>query len=160
MKNEPTTNLALFSSRERLMAAKMLIASAEQGFPKTFENNNVRLMLDWQSKTVFFVNDDYQLCTMNGEKLEVWHFMAYNAHEGFADYIRKHIDQSWHYDDISYLLDFGVITEEEFVDWLEENEAKEADLPKRPEQKRKLQPSRGANTQKKSTRKSNKALTK
>jgi hypothetical protein len=50
MSNEiTTTNLADFGWRERKMAAELLTASCEQGFPEDFEDEGVILMFNRSS---------------------------------------------------------------------------------------------------------------
>jgi len=69
---------------------------------------------------VFFTNSEYQVAMMNGEDLESWYFTPYHGHEGFADELKEMLDESWNYEDVEYLRDNNIITDEEYAKWLED----------------------------------------
>jgi len=65
-----TTNLSKFGWRERKMAAELLTASCEQGFPDDSEDAGVQIMFNTYSGDVFFVNEYNDVAAMNGDTLE------------------------------------------------------------------------------------------
>jgi hypothetical protein len=86
MKDEiTTTDLSNFGYRERKMAAELLTASVEQGFPDDFEDDGVTVMMNRNSGNVFLTNSNYQVAMMNGNKLESWYTCPYCGHEGFKE---------------------------------------------------------------------------
>lgn len=117
MNNEiTTTNLADFGWRERKMAAELLMASCEQGFPEDFEDEEVVIMMNRNSGNVFFTNAEYQVCMMNNGKLESFYNTPYSGHEGFANDLKNDYEQngdSWNEEDVQYLRDIGILPEEE-----------------------------------------------
>jgi hypothetical protein len=130
-----TTDLADFGWRERGMAAELLAISCEQGFPDDFEDRGVRIMMNRNSGSVFFTNDEYEVCFVNPEtgKLESWYYTPYHGHEGFANELKEMLDDTWNRTDAEFLRDRGVIADEEFDEWLngaddgEEDENDEVD---------------------------------
>ena len=80
-----TTDFAKFGWRERGMAADLLKASCEKGFPEDFEDNEVTIMMNQNSGNVFFTNAEYQTCMMNGDDLESFYSCPICGHEGFLD---------------------------------------------------------------------------
>ena len=52
------TNIAEFGYRERKMAAELLNASINQGFPKDFDDDGVTIMMNKESGNVFFINEN------------------------------------------------------------------------------------------------------
>lgn len=120
MSNEiTTTNLADFGWRERRMAAELLTASCDQGFPEDFEDEGVVLMMNRNSGNVFFTNEEYQVCMMNGDKLESFYSTPYSGHEGFAEDLLNDYEQngdSWNEEDIQYLRDIGILADEDDKD--------------------------------------------
>ncbi|MDD2627803.1 MAG: hypothetical protein PHD20_02835 [Clostridia bacterium] len=120
MSNEiTTTNLADFGWRERKLAAELLTVSCEQGFPDDFEDEEVIIMFNRNSGSVFFTNAEFQVAMMNGDKLESFYTTPYNGHEGFADELKAEYEQNsedWHEDDIQYLKDIGILPEDEEED--------------------------------------------
>ena len=115
-----TTNFANFGYREREIAAELLNASIAQGFPADFYDEKVTIMFNRSSGSVFFTNSEYQVCMMNGEDLEMWHFTPYAGHEGFADELKEMLDDSWNHEDVEYLRDNDIITEDEYEAWLDD----------------------------------------
>lgn len=111
-----TTNFADFGWRERKMAAELLVASCEQGFPDNFEDDEVQIMMNQNSGNVFFTNSEYQVCMMNGTDLEMFYTTPYHGHEGFADELQYQYEKekgSWNQMDIDFLIDNGIIEQED-----------------------------------------------
>ena len=117
MSNETTTtNLADFGWRERKMAAELLTASCEQGFPEDFEDDGVIIMMNRNSGNVFFTNSECQVAMMNSNKLESFYVTPYEGYEGFAGELREMYEQngdSWNEMDVEYLRDLGILQEDE-----------------------------------------------
>lgn len=111
-----TTNFADFGWRERRMAAALLNASCEQGFPEDFYDDQVSIMMNRNSGNVFFTNSDYQVCMMNGDKLESFYTTPYEGLEGFADDFQNMDRDSFHPEDIEYLIAAGILETEEEED--------------------------------------------
>jgi len=80
-----TSDFTKFGSRERAMAAELLTASAEQGFPEDFEDDGVKIMMNMNSGYVFLTNSDFQVAMMNDDKLESFYSCPECGNEGFAD---------------------------------------------------------------------------
>jgi len=71
------------------------------------------------SGNVFFTNEDYQVAMMNGSDLEMFYSTPYSGHEGFADELKEMLDNSWNAEDVEYLKDNDIITDEEFKTWID-----------------------------------------
>lgn len=80
-----TTDFSKFGYRERKMAANLLNASINQGFPEDFDDDGTTIMMNMNSGNVFFTNSDYQVAMMNGNKLESFYSCPICGHEGFLD---------------------------------------------------------------------------
>ncbi len=80
-----TTDFSKFGWREREMAADLLKASCENGFPEDFEEDEVTIMMNQDSGNVFFTNADFQVAMMNGDDLESFYSCPQCGHEGFLD---------------------------------------------------------------------------
>ena len=104
-----TTNLADFGWRERRMAAELLTASCDQGFPKDFEDSGVTIMMNQSSGNVFLTNEECQVAMMNGEKLESFYSCPECGHEGFKEDMRHEGNAEC----TRYLQDIGVVEQEE-----------------------------------------------
>ena len=87
-----STDFADFGARERNMAEILLRASREQGFPEDFYVDEVRIMMNLNSGFVFFTNSEYQVCMMNGNKLESFYSCPICGEEGFWEEIKDHSD--------------------------------------------------------------------
>ena len=128
MSNEvTTTNFADFGWRERKMAAELLTASCEHGFPKDFSEDGVVIMMNRNSGNVFFTNEEYQVAMMNGDELESFYTTPYRGHEGFADELKEEFEgdkDSWNKEDVEYLHDIGILSDEE---WDEYNKAQDGE---------------------------------
>ena len=108
--NVTTTNFADFGWRERRMAADLLVASCEQGFPDDFDDEGVEIMMNRNSGNVFFTNSEYQVCMLNGDDLESFYSTPYHGHEGFAEELQEMFEEegdSWNQADIDFLRDIG-----------------------------------------------------
>jgi len=120
-----TTNFADFGWRERKMAAELLTASCEQGFPEDFEDEEVTIMMNRNSGNVFFTNSEYQVAMMNGDTLESFYTTPYSGHEGFAEDLKAEYESdgdSWNQEDIDYLIDLGIIEQPEEEEEEQEDE--------------------------------------
>ena len=108
-----TTDMSKFGYRERKLADELLTASIDQGFPDDFEFDGVTIMFNMDSGNVFFTNSDYQVCMMNGDKLESFYSLPYSGEEGFKeDFEGREIGEFNEYD-AEFLIDIGVFEEEE-----------------------------------------------
>jgi len=117
MNNVTTTNIAQFGWRERKLAAELLLASCEQGFPDDFYDDGVEIMFNTHSGNVFFTNSEFQVCMMNGSELEMWYSTPYSGHEGFAEDLRDKLDETWNAEDVEYLRNTGIIDEDVYDEW-------------------------------------------
>lgn len=89
MEELTTTDFSKFGFRERQMAEELLKASREQGFPKDFNQDGLNIMMNFSSGNVFFVNEDYQVCMMNGNELESFYNCPECGNEGFKEDFNK-----------------------------------------------------------------------
>lgn len=125
MNNEiTTTDFSRFGWRERQMAAELLTASCQNGFPDDFEDDEVQIMMNTNSGNVFFTNSEFQVCMMNGDILESWYYTPYSGHEGFADDLKQDFEDNqldWETEDVEYLHDIGILTDEEWSEYQNEN---------------------------------------
>ena len=80
-----TSDLSKFGSRERKMAADLLLAANTQGFPEGFEDDGVTVAMNTNSGFVFLTNAEYQVAMLNGEALESFYSCPECGHEGFRD---------------------------------------------------------------------------
>ena len=78
-----TTNLAQFGARELAEVRDLLDAMLNQGLPSGFSNDGVHPMFNMNSGFVFLTNDEFEVCMMNGDKLESFHTSPYEGKEGF-----------------------------------------------------------------------------
>lgn len=99
-----TSDLSRFGWRERRMAATLLTASCDGGFPDGFNDDEVTVMMNTNSGNVFLTNSDYQVAMMNGDKLESFYSCPQCGHEGFAD----EMEHDGNAECARYLLDIGV----------------------------------------------------
>jgi hypothetical protein len=83
--NATTTNLSDFCARELNILIELLQAWRDQGLPDDFCHDNVHPMFNMNSGHVFLTNDDYQVCMLNGDKLEMWYSCPNCGHEGFLE---------------------------------------------------------------------------
>lgn len=80
-----TTNLADFGYRERAILIDLFNAWHKDGLPEDFCTDEVVPMMNFNSGNVFLTNSEYQVCMMNGDKLETWYNCGNCGHEGFAE---------------------------------------------------------------------------
>jgi hypothetical protein len=103
MNDAYTENLADFGYRERVELEKILHAWNEFGLPDEFYGQDVKPAFNRNSGYVFLVNSEYQTAMLNGDKLELWHFLPYSGEEGFlSDLLELNLDEL-HPDDLEYL---------------------------------------------------------
>lgn len=100
-----TTDLADFGWRERRMAATLLTAMYDQGFPEDFEDDEVVIMMNRNSGNVFLTNSEYQVAMMNGDKLESFYSCPECGHEGFREDMAHGEDNA---ECQRYLADIGI----------------------------------------------------
>ena len=111
-----TTDFSEFGWRERKMAAELLTASCDHGFPEDFEDNEVTIMMNKNSGNVFFTNSEFQVAMMNGDKIESFYTTPYKGKEGFADELKEDYEQdgkNWNEEDIQYIKELGIISNDE-----------------------------------------------
>ena len=84
-----TTNLADFGARELAEVRDLLDAMLEQGLPGDFYADQVQPMFDQNSGHVFLTNSDYQVCMLNGDKLESFYCSPHECREGFHDDLKE-----------------------------------------------------------------------
>lgn len=83
-----TSDLSQFGARERSLAADLLTAS-KTGFPNDFYDDGVTIMMNRNFGNVFLTNSDFQVCMMNGDKLESFYSCPECGHEGFFEEIEN-----------------------------------------------------------------------
>jgi hypothetical protein len=127
MRKTTTTNFADFGWRERKMAAELLTTSCEQGFPEDFEDSEVTIMMNFNSGNVFFTNSEFQVAMMNGDTLESFYSLPYSGEEGFKDDFIGRDKSEFNQDDINFLVQIGVFSEDEICEdeFMKENEEEE-----------------------------------
>lgn len=122
-----TTNFADFGWRERKLAAELLTVSCDQGIPEDFEDYDVVIMFNQDSGNVFFTNSEFQVAMMNGDKLESFYITPYEGREGFAEDLKTDFlndGESWNIEDIEYIHDLDIISDEEFNEFIKEDSEK------------------------------------
>jgi len=107
---EVTSDFSKFGWRERRMAATLLTASCDQGFPEDFNDDEVTICMNTGSGNVFLTNSDYQVAMMNGDKLESFYSCPECGHEGFKDEMQHNEDNP---ECQRYLHDIGVLEAEQ-----------------------------------------------
>jgi hypothetical protein len=80
-----TTDLTKFGYRERKMAEELLHAWNEDGLPEGFEDDEVEIMMNFNSGYVFLTNSEYQVAMMNGTTLEMFYTDPDTGEEGFLE---------------------------------------------------------------------------
>lgn len=111
-----TENLADFGYRERVLLADLLNCWNANGLPDGFDCEQVRPAFNANSGHVFLVNADYQTAMLNGDTLELWHFLPYSGQEGFLSDLLDECDPaSLNSEDLEYLQtyapEFGTTSE-------------------------------------------------
>ena len=84
-----TTNLAQFGARELAEVRDLLDAMLAHGLPSDFSDDGVQPMFNMNSGFVFLTNSDYQVCMINGDKLESFYTSPYEGMEGFYDDLKE-----------------------------------------------------------------------
>lgn len=103
-----TTNLADFGVRELTLVRDLLSAMLEQGLPNDFNNEGVVPMFNMNSGYVFLTNEDFDVCMLNGDKLESFYTSPYTGIEGFFDDLVQEFDDMEE-DDKEWLIDLARI---------------------------------------------------
>lgn len=98
-----TTDFSKFGFREREMAEELLVASRKQGFPDQFYDSGTTIMFNTYSGNVFFTNDVFQVCMMNGDDLEMFYSCPDCGEEGFAEELFEYGNECC----LQYLKDSG-----------------------------------------------------
>lgn len=112
MTSNVTEDLSKFGYRKVEKASKLLNAYIEQGVPKYFYDNKVKVMFNSMSGCVFLSNSEYQTLMLDGDELKMWHFLPYEGEEGFADDLREMYEDDpdyFHREDIEYMKDYEII---------------------------------------------------
>ena len=68
----PTTDFAEFGMREIKEVIRLLNAWVEEGLPEDFDQEKVTVMMNKNSGNVFLTNEEFQVCMMCDDKLEMW----------------------------------------------------------------------------------------
>jgi len=84
-----TTNVADFGTRELAELRDLLDAMLKQGLPEDFSNDGVHPMFNQSSGYVFLTNSDYEVCMINGDKLESFYTSPHEGLEGFYDELKE-----------------------------------------------------------------------
>lgn len=103
-----TENLADFGHRERVELVELLNAWNTNGLPDGFDCEGVRPAFNANSGNVFLVNAEYQTAMMNGDTLDLWHFLPYSGQEGFlSDLLDELEPESLNAEDLEYLQQYA-----------------------------------------------------
>ena len=86
MNESTTTDLSKFGYRELDLAGDLLKAIGK-GLPEDFYDDEITVMMNFNSGNVFLTNNDCQVAMMNGGKLESFYNCSNCGNEGFADEI-------------------------------------------------------------------------
>lgn len=78
-----TTDLSNFGYRELNLAARLLEAMVKQGLPDDFTDDEVHIMMNYNSGNVFLTNSECEAAMMNDGKLESFYCLGYYGNEGF-----------------------------------------------------------------------------
>ena len=100
-----TSDFSDLGARERSELREMLISWDKYGLPDGFYNDEVTFAFNKNSGYCFFLNSDYQVAMLNGDKLEEWYSSPYKGHEGFLEdlidlYNDMHPEEQEWFDDI------------------------------------------------------------
>lgn len=104
---EVTSDLSKFGWRERRMAAELLTASCDKGFPEGFTDDEVTICMNTGSGNVFLTNSEFQVAMMNGDRLESFYSCPNCGHEGF----KSEMEHEGNKDCQEYLHDIGVVAD-------------------------------------------------
>lgn len=102
-----TEDLADFGQRERFLLAELLNAWNANGLPEGFDCGQVRPAFNANSGNVFLVNAEYQTAMMNGDTLDLWHFLPYGGEEGFLCDLIELDPETLNAEDIEYIQQYA-----------------------------------------------------
>ena len=104
-----TENLADFGYREIKELQRIFTAWLDgEGLPEGFDTEEVRPAFNANSGHVFLVNAEYQTAMLNGDTLELWHFLPYSGQEGFLSDLLDECDPaSLNAEDLEYLQTYA-----------------------------------------------------
>jgi hypothetical protein len=105
-----TENMGEFGYREIKELSKILNAWVENGLPIDFHQEEVKPAFNKNSGYVFLVNNEYQVCMLNGDKLDIWHTLPYSGEEGFLCDLLELDSDSLHQDDVDYINAYKEVT--------------------------------------------------
>ena len=80
-----TTDLKDFGSRERNEVIKLFTEWNSNGLPEEFYEDGVEVAFNTDSGFVFLTNEDFQVCMMNGDDLEMFYSCGECGNEGFKE---------------------------------------------------------------------------
>lgn len=113
MRNSIFTDLSKFGYRELIMAQHLLKLYAETSLPTSWYDDEVQLMFNAVSGSVFLTNSEYQTLvereTQDGSTIDMWHYTPYAGHEGFGDELAveamnaRFSPKEWHEEDLLYI---------------------------------------------------------
>lgn len=88
-----TTDLSNFGYREKGMAAVLLTELSNGNLPKDFYDDEVTVMFNMSSGSVFLTNSDCEVAMMNGDKLESFYSCPQCGYEGFTEDMQHEDDE-------------------------------------------------------------------
>lgn len=88
-------DLSTFGYRELSMAADLLKAITDNGYPDDFDEEGVRIEFNPNSGNVFLTNDNFDCCMEVNGKLESWYWLGYHGYEGFLDDLIDEFDNGY-----------------------------------------------------------------
>lgn len=81
-----TTNLEDFGKNNLNKLSKLIDAYINQGLPEDFEKDQVNIMMNTDSHSIFFTNSDFQTALLDHDgKLKRWYNCPQCGNEGFSD---------------------------------------------------------------------------
>jgi len=99
-----TADLSHFGYRELKMAIELLEAYVDE--PPDFLGEGLTLNFNTNSGCVFLRDEDYNVATMNGKRLEQWFVCPYCGHEGFKEDMKHDAEDE---ECTRYITEIGVI---------------------------------------------------
>lgn len=101
-----TEDFSEFGHRERKLASELLIHWNKGNLPEDFDNDEVKFAFNKNSGYVFLTNSNYQVCMMNGDKIESFYSTPYEGHEGFfEDLVEEYEDM--HHEDQTFMKEIA-----------------------------------------------------
>lgn len=106
-----TRNFEDLGFREIAILRDILTAYLDSGLPEDFEEDEITWEFNSNSGNVFLVNSQYQVCMLNGGKLESFYSLPYEGHEGFAENLKMEYENGniTHEEDIEALRSLKII---------------------------------------------------